>query len=125
MNFDTLRKAADIAAYHHITKVADVTPYLVHALNVARKIPGIAVEGFKTMGKGTTEALAMPGEAPGAIAKALGWGVAHAPHAAAIYGGAKLMEPHVMPFVNAKMTELQARMAASQPYYDPETQRYM
>lgn len=126
MSFDTLRKAADLAAYHRIVKnAADITPYLSHGLDVLRKIPGIAAKGFGAMGEETTKALAMAGEDPGAVAKALGWGVAHVPHAAAMYGGAKLVQPHVTPYMQAKMTELQARMAASQPYYDPSTQRYM
>lgn len=127
MSYDTLRKAADLAMLHFIAKQAggESLQYLAHGLDVARKVPDILVKGFGTMGEEATKALAMPGQDPGTIAKALGWGIKHVPHAAAVAGGAKLVEPHIAPYMNAKLTELQARMAASQPYFDPATQRYM
>jgi hypothetical protein len=98
---------------------------LGHGVGILGKLPKVLTKSFREAGKDVTTAAALDPSKPGLVSKILGGLVRYTPHAAATYGGAKLLEPHVAPYMRGKVRQYRARQAATRPYYDPRVGRFM
>ena len=132
MSLDALRIAGLIARLHKEASLRKEAAAPIsgaqlvgHGLDIIGQVPRIIGKGFKTMGKETTKAVALPGRDPGLAAKALGTAIRYTPHAAGLYVAGSMITPHAAPYMQGKVRQFRARQAKTRPYFDPVTQRFI